>query len=67
MGDEAKMRIFLASAGASSGAPSRVRGGLLAEVRSPASLRSALLASLGQYTAAVQYTDAFLPQYNRYY
>ena len=61
MGNEAKMRIFLASGGASSGAPSRAGGGLFAEPR------SALLASLGQYTAAVQYTDWFLPQYNRYW
>ena len=51
MGNEAKMRISLASGGASRGGPSRAGGGLLAE------LRSALVASLGQYTAAVQYTD----------
>ena len=52
MENEARMRIFLAFGGASSGAPSRAGGGLLAE------LRSALLASFGQYcTAAVQYTD----------
>ena len=31
------------------------------------SLRSALFASLGQYTAAVQYTDWFWLQYNRYW
>ena len=30
-------------------------------------LRSALLASLGRYTAAVQYTDWFWIQYNRYW
>ena len=59
MGNEAKMRIFGASGGASSGAASRAGRGLLAE------LRSALLASLGHYTAAAQYTDCCLPQYNR--
>ena len=52
-----KRKFFGASGGASSAPPSRARRELLAE------LRSALLASLGQYTAAVQYTDCFLPQY----
>ena len=53
MGNEAKTRFFFYSGGASSGAPSPAGGGRLA------SLRSALLASLGQYTAAIQYTDFF--------
>ena len=51
MGNEAKMRIFWAYGGASTAPPSRAGGGLFAE------LRSALQASIGQYTAAVQYTD----------
>ena len=58
MGKEAEMRVLEASGGASSGLPSRAGRGLLAEL--------APLASLGQYTAAVQYTDSFLPQHNRY-
>ena len=61
VGNEAKVRIFWPPATPPACSPYEPGGGLLAK------LRSALIASLGQYTAAVQYTGWFLRKYNRYW